>query len=125
MAAFTVYSDFGARQNKLCQSFHFLSIWHEVMGLAAMIFIFGMLSFKPAFPLSSFTFVKRLFISSLLSAVRVASSAYLRLLIFFLAILIPACASSSTAFHMLYSAFNLSKQGDSYTDLTYVLLSQF
>jgi len=114
-----------AKINSVNLSTFSLSIWHEVMGLDAMIFIFGMLSFKPAFPLSSFTFVKRLFISSLLSAVRVASSAYLRLLIFFLAILIPACASSSTAFHMLYSAFNLSKQGDSYTDLTYVLLSQF
>jgi len=32
------------------------------------------------------------------------ASAYLRLLIFFLAILIPACASSSLAFHMMYSA---------------------
>ena len=34
----------------------------------------------------------------------VVSSAYLRLLIFLLAILIPACASSSPAFHMMYSA---------------------
>ena len=39
-----------------------------------------MLSFKPTFSLSSFTFIKRLF-SSLLSAIRVVSSAYLRLLI--------------------------------------------
>ena len=37
--------------------------------------------FKPAFSLSSFTFIKRLFSSSLLSAIRVVSSAYLRLLI--------------------------------------------
>ena len=49
-----------------------------------------MLSFKPAFSLSSFTFIKRLSRSSLLSATRVVSSAYLRLLIFLLAILIPA-----------------------------------
>ena len=35
---------------------------------------------------------------------RVVSSAYLRLLIFFLAILIPACASSSPGFLMMYSA---------------------
>ena len=41
-----------------------------------------MLSFKPTFSLSSFTFIKRLFSSSLLSALRVASSAYLRLCIF-------------------------------------------
>ena len=39
-----------------------------------------------------------------LSAIRVVSSAYLRLLIFLLAILIPACASSSPAFLMMYSA---------------------
>jgi len=51
-----------------------------------------MLSFKPIFSLSSFTFIKRLF-SSLLSAIRVVSSAYLRLLIFLPAILIPVCAS--------------------------------
>ena len=37
----------------------------------AMIFIFWMLSFKPTFSLSSFTFIKRLFSSSLLSAIRV------------------------------------------------------
>ena len=58
------------------------SICHEVMGLDAMMFIFWMLSFKPAFSLSSFNFNKRLFSSSLLSAIRVVSSAYLRLLTF-------------------------------------------
>jgi len=42
--------------------------------------------FKPAFSLFSFTFIKRLFSSSLLSAIRVVSSAYLRLLIFLLGI---------------------------------------
>ena len=40
------------------------------------------------------------------------SSAYLRLLIFLLAILIPAWASSSPAFHMMYSAYKLNKQSD-------------
>ena len=49
---------------------------------------------------------------SLLSAIRVVSSADLRLLIFLPAILIPACASSSLAFCMMYSAQNLNKQGD-------------
>ena len=71
-----------------------------------------MLSFKPAFSLSSFTFIRRLFSSPSLSAIRVVSSAYLKLLIFLLAILIPACASSSLAFHMKYSAYKLNKQGD-------------
>ena len=49
------------------------------------------------------------------------SSAFLGLLIFLPAILILACASSSPAFHMMYSAYKLNKQGDKYTDLTYSL----
>ena len=64
------------------------SISHEVMGPDATIFVFWMLSFKPPFSLSSFTLIKRLFSSSSLSAIRVVSSAYLRLLIFLPAILI-------------------------------------
>ena len=72
---------------------------------------FWMLSFKPTFSLSSFTFIRRLFSFSL-SAIRVVSSSYLRFLIFPPAILIPACASSSSAFHMMYSAYKLTKQGD-------------
>ena len=81
-------------------------------GPDAMIFVFWILSFKPAFSLFSFTFIKRLFSSSLLSAIRVGSSAYLRWLMFVPAILIPACALSSLAFHTMYSAYNLNKQGD-------------
>ena len=69
-------------------------------------------SFKPAFLLSSFTFTKRLFSSSSLFAIRVMSSAYLRLLLFLPAILIPACTLSSPAFHMIYSAYKLHKQGN-------------
>ena len=88
------------------------SVCHEVMGLDAMVFVFWMLSFKPSFSLFSFTFIKRLFSSSHLSAIRVVSSAYLRFMIFLPAILIPACASSSLAFHMMYSSFKLNKQGD-------------
>ena len=56
------------------------SICHEVMGLDAMILVFWMLSFKPIFLVSSFTFIKRLFSSSSLSDIRVVPSAYLRLL---------------------------------------------
>ena len=55
------------------------SICHEVMGLDTMILIFWMLSFKSTFTLPFFTFIKRLFSSSSLSAIRVVSSAYLRL----------------------------------------------
>ena len=82
------------------------------MGQDAMILVLWMLSLKPTFSLSSFTFIKRLFSSSSLSALRVVSSAYLRLLIFLLAIFIPAYASSSPAFLMMYSAYKLNKQSD-------------
>ena len=84
-------------------------ICHEVMGPDAMILVFWMLSFEPTFSLSCFTFIKKLFSFSSLSAIRVVSSAYLRLLIFLPAILISPCTSSSLAFHMMYSAI---KQGD-------------
>ena len=88
------------------------SISHEVMGPDAIILVFWMLSFKLTFSLSSFTLIKRLLSSSSLSAMRVVSSVYLRLLIFLLEILIPACASSSPAFLMMYTAYKLNKQGD-------------
>ena len=88
------------------------SICHEVMGSDAMILVFWMLNFKPTFSLSSFTFIKRPFSSSLLSAIRVVSSAYLRLLTFLPTVLIPACTSSSLAFCMMYSAYKLNMQGD-------------
>ena len=94
MAAGTICSDFGAPQNKVCHCFPlFLYLFcHGVMGPDAMISVSWMFCFKATFSLSSFTLIKRLFSSSLLSARRVVSSAYLRLLIFLLAILIPPCA---------------------------------
>ena len=79
------------------------------MGPDVMIFGFWMLSFKADFSLSSFTFIKRLFSSSLISSIRVVSSAYMSLLLFLLAILIPACDSSSPEFLMMYSAYKLNK----------------
>ena len=80
------------------------SICHEVIGPDSIILIFWMLSCKPDFSLSSFTFIKRLFISSSRSGIRVESSAYLSFFIFLPAVLIPACASSSPIFHIMYSA---------------------
>ena len=50
------------------------------------------------FPVVMYGCVKRLLSSSPLSAIRVVSSAYLRLLIFLPAILIPVCVSFSPAF---------------------------
>ena len=82
------------------------------MGPDAMILVFWMLSFKSAVSLSSFTFFKRLFNSSLHSAIRLVSSAYLRLVIFLQTILIPACSSCNLAFLMMFSAYKLNKQGN-------------
>ena len=119
MAAVTICSDFGAPKIKSVPvSIVSPSICHEVMGPDPMIFVFWMLNFKPAFSLSSFTYIKRLFSFFLLSAIRVVSSAYLRLLIFLPAILIPAYGLSSPAFFMMYSAYKLNKQGDNIV-LTY------
>ena len=87
-------------------------ICHEVVGLDAMTFVFWILSFKPGFSLSSFTFIKRFFSSPSLSAIKVVSSEYLRLLMFLPAISIPTCPSSSLPFCMMYSAYKLNKQGD-------------
>ena len=80
------------------------SICHEVMEPDVMILAFLIFSFKPAFSLSSFTLIKRLFCSFSLSDIRVVSSAYLRLLIFLPENLIPACDSSSPIFYMMYTA---------------------
>ena len=112
MAAVTTCSDFGGQKNKVCHCFHCFSIylpWSD--GTRCCVLSFWMLSFKPTFSLSSFTF-KRLFSSSSLSTIRVVSSAYLRIMIFLPEILIPACASSSPAYLMMYSAYKLNKQGD-------------
>ena len=70
--AVTICSDFGAQEMKVCHCFHCFHIYLTwVMGPDAMILVFWMLSFKSTFSLSSFTFIKRLLSSSLLSAIRV------------------------------------------------------
>ena len=111
MAAVTICSDFGAPQNKVCHCFHCFPIylpWSDRTRSHDLSFLNVVLSQL----FHSFTFIKRLFSSSSLSAIRVMSSAYLRLLIFLPAPLIPAYASSSPAFLMMYSAYKLNKQGD-------------
>ena len=107
MGVVTICSDFGAPKYKACHCFHCFPIylpWSD--GTGCMIFVFWMLSFKPAFSLSYFTFINRLFSSSSLSAIRVISSTYLSLLIFLPAILIPACASSSLSFRITFLQFS-------------------
>ena len=114
MATVTIHSDFGAQENKICHCFHCFPIylpWSDETRCCD----FGLLNvefFKSAFSLSSFSFINRLFSFSLLSAIRLVSSAYLRLLIFLPAILIPSCASCSLAFHMVYSTYKLNNEGE-------------
>ena len=112
MATVNFCSDFAAQENKVCHCFHCFLIYLPRSNGTGCPEFYWMLSFKPAFSLSSFTFTKRLFSYSSLSAIWMVLSAYLRLLIFLLAILIPACASSNLAFCMMYSAYKLNKQGD-------------
>ena len=111
MALVTICSDFGAYENKrkfpLFPHLFAMSDGTRCHDLSLL-----NVEFQANFLLSSFTFIKRLFSSSSLSAIRVVSSAYLRWLLFLLAILIPAYASSSLAFHMMCSAYKLNKQGD-------------
>ena len=112
-AAVTICSDFGDQGNKVSHCFHCFPIylpWSDETRCNDL--IFWKLSFKSTLSLSSFTFIKRLFSSSSLSAGRVVSSAYLMLLIFLPAILSPSCVSSSLAFYMTYSAYKLNIQGD-------------
>ena len=113
MTAITICSDFGAPKNKVWHCFPIYFPWSDGTRCHDLLnHVFWMFSFKPTFSLSSFTFIRRLLSSSSLSAIRVVSSAYLRLLILLPAILIPACASSSPAFLMIYSAYKLNNQGD-------------
>ena len=100
MAAVTICSDFGAQRNKVCHCFHCFPIylpWSDGTGCHDLSFL--NVEFKQTFSLSSFIFIKRLFSSFSLSAIRVVSSAYLRLLIFLRAILIPACFFQSSISH--------------------------
>ena len=101
MAA-VICSDFGAQEKSL-SLFPLFPLLFDMMEPDAMNLVFWMLSFKPAFSLLSFTLIE-LLSSSSLYAIRVVSFAYLRLLIFLPAILIPACESSSLAFCIVYSA---------------------
>ena len=82
------------------------SICYEMMGPGAMIFVFWMLSFKPPFSLSSFTFILFAFCHKdgviCISKVLDISPSNLD----------SSCASSGPAFLMIYSAYKLNKQGD-------------
>ena len=112
MAAITICSDFGAQNNKVWHCFHYFPIYFPCSdGARCHDLRFLIVELKSTFSLSSFTFIKRLLSSSSLSALRVVSSAYLRLFIF-----LPAknCSLGNNSFllwligTMLFSAIRLS-----------------
>ena len=83
----------------------------KVMGPDAIFLVFWMSSFKQTFLLSSFTLIKRLLSSLSFLHYRgiICISEVANILP---EILISACASSSPAFRMMYSAYKLNKQDD-------------
>ena len=99
MAAITIHSDFRAQEEQTCYYFHtvpFYLPWSN--GARCHDLNFLMFSFKLDLSLSSFTLIKRLFSSSSLSAVRVVSSTWLRLLIFLQLLLIPVVSHPARHF---------------------------
>ena len=79
MAAVFICSDFGTQENKVSHYFHFFPHlfamkWWDWMPWSLF---FECWVLSQLFQLSSFTFIKRLFSSSLLSAIRMVSSVYL------------------------------------------------
>ena len=73
MAAITICSDFGAPQNKVWHCLTIYFPWGD--GIRCHDLSFWMLSFKPTLSPSSSTFIRRLFSSSSLSAIRVSQEA--------------------------------------------------
>ena len=85
-------------KNKVCHCFPIYLPWSDGTRCHDLRFL-NTESFKPTFSLSSFTCIKRLLSSSSLSAIRVVSSVYLRLLIFLLEILSNLCFIQSSISH--------------------------
>ena len=114
MAAVTVLSDFGAWEEEICLYFHIFPFYLPCnSGARCHDLSFLTFILKPTLLLSSLTLIKRLFNSSSFSAFRVVSSEYLRLLMFLLPILNPACYSCSALFLMMCSVYRLKNQGNS------------
>ena len=107
MAAITICSDFGAPQNKVWHCFHCFSIyfpWSD--GTECHDLSFLNVELKSKFFTLLFDFHQRLFTPSSLSAIMVVSSAYLRLLIFLPAILIPATGTYSSSISNFVRSFH-------------------
>ena len=82
------------------------------MAQDVIILLFLMLSGKPAFHSPFSPSSRGSFSFSPLTAIRMVSSAYLRLLLFLPTFMIPTCDSPNLACHMIYPAFKLNKQSD-------------
>ena len=124
MAAVTICRDAGAQKNKVSHCFHCFPIylpWSDGTRCHDLHFLECMVLSHPFH--SSLTFVKKLFSSSLLSAIRVVSSAYLRLLIFLLAILIPAVLYPAQ--HFAWCTLDLSEIINMTIYSLDILLSEF
>ena len=95
------------------------SICHEVIGPDAMILVFECWVLSQLFhsPLSPSS--RGSLSASSLSAIKVVSSAYLRLLIFLSAIMIPACDSSSLAFCIMHISYMSRVTALTYSFLNY------
>ena len=114
MTAVTTCSHFGAPENKIYHCFHCFPIYlprSDETGCCDLSFL------NAEFQVRVFTLFSPSSRSSSLS-IRVVTSAYLRLLVFLPTILIQPWASSSPAFHMMYSVYKLNKQSDNIV-LTY------
>ena len=104
MDAFTICSDFGSR-SKICHGFHFFPFY---LPLSDGTGCHGCSFSDVEFQVSILTlFIHRQVPLHFLTLV---SPAYLRLLIFLPAILIPACDSQSPEFCMVNPAWKLNKQ---------------
>ena len=71
--------------------------------------VFWVLSFKPAYSLTSFTLIKKFFS---FSSLKMFFSSICVSEVVNVSLLIPACDSLRLAFQMIYSAYKLNKQGD-------------
>ena len=114
MAAVTVHGDIRAQENIICHCFYCFPIyspWSDRTGCHDISFfeywVLSQLFHSPLSPSSRGSLVSFHFLP-----LEWLSPAYLRLLIFLLAVLIPACDSSSLAFHMMNSTYKLKEQGD-------------
>ena len=111
MVAVTLCSDFRSQEEEILSLLPPFPLLFAMNGARchdlSFFLIFGL---KLTFSLSSYTLTERLFSSSSLSAIRVVSTTYLRLLLFLLPVLIPACNLTSPASLTMCSVFRLNNQ---------------